>query len=68
LQHVDVLVAGRYVERKPLGKALRGSSNQRAVLLTDRYTARDIEDTPTTEVRIDSSGLVTLTGVDPLDL
>jgi len=68
LANVDVLVAGRYIESKPLGKELRGSSNQRVHLLTDRYTMADIERVPTTEVRIDPSGLVTLTGVDPLDL
>ena len=65
---LDVLIDGRYVASERLATGLRGSSNQRIVLLTNRYTLADVEATPTGEVRISPTGDVVLTGVDPLKL
>lgn len=63
---VDVLVAGRYDEGQPPGRGLRGSANQVVHLLTDRYSAADIDAVPDAEVVIDAAGGLTLSGVDPL--
>lgn len=37
LSHVDLLIDGPYVRELDDGKSLRGSSNQRVILLTERY-------------------------------
>lgn len=68
LAQIDVLVDGRYDPRQRLGRGLRGSSNQRIHLLSERYRAADVEATPEAEIRIDAQGRVVLTGVDPLRL
>ncbi|MGV1006769.1 MAG: 4Fe-4S cluster-binding domain-containing protein [Candidatus Nanopelagicales bacterium] len=66
LELVNVLVAGRYNERLRLGTALRGSSNQEVMLLTDRHTHEEIEATPTSELLILSDGSIVASGVDPI--
>jgi anaerobic ribonucleoside-triphosphate reductase activating protein len=66
LRHVDVLVDGRYEAARHHGLGLRGSSNQRAHLLTSRYALDDIERVPAGEILIDPQGRVTVSGVDPL--
>lgn len=68
LARLDVLIDGRYVSTQRLATGLRGSANQRIVLLSDRYSLADVEATPTGEVRISPTGEVILTGVDPLKL
>lgn len=68
LSAIDVLVDGRFVERRLLGRGLRGSDNQRIHLLTGRYTLDQIEATPTGEVVIDPDGTARVTGVAPIDL
>jgi len=68
LARLDVLIDGRYIARERLAIGLRGSANQRIRLLTERYTRRDVEDTPVAEIRIGPTGDVVLTGVDPLKL
>jgi anaerobic ribonucleoside-triphosphate reductase activating protein len=68
LAALDVLVDGRYVEARRLGRGLRGSSNQKLHLLSDRYTAGDLETTPVAEIEVAPDGTVTLTGVDPVTL
>ena len=65
---LDVLIDGRYRSELRLGQGLRGSSNQRVHLLSNRYTMRDIDDAPLGEVRIAPNGEVILTGVTPLRL
>ena len=65
---LDVLIDGRYRSDLRLGQGLRGSSNQRVHLLSNRYTVRDIDDAPLGEVRIAPNGDVILTGVTPLRL
>ncbi len=68
LAAIDVLVDGRFLERRLLGRGLRGSDNQRVHLLTGRYTLDQIEATPTGEVVIDPDGTARVTGVAPIDL
>jgi len=68
LAQVDVLVDGRYVAGDRLGRGLRGSANQRIVLVTHRHTRAEVEDTPEAEVRIARDGSVQLTGVNPVKL
>lgn len=68
LAAIDVLVDGRFVERRVLGRGLRGSDNQRIHLLTGRYTLEQIEATPTGEVVIGPDGVARVTGVAPIDL
>ena len=68
LARLDVLIDGRYVSTERLATGLRGSTNQRIQLLTDRYRLADVEATPVAEIRIGKSGEVVLTGVDPLKL
>lgn len=66
LGKLDVLIDGRYVAGERLASQLRGSANQRIHCLTERYTLAEVEATPVAEVRIDPSGAIVLTGVDPL--
>lgn len=68
LEHLDVLIDGRYVSTERHATGLRGSSNQRIHLLTDRYSLADVEATPVAEIRIGPTGELSLTGVDPLKL
>jgi anaerobic ribonucleoside-triphosphate reductase activating protein len=68
LGSIDVLVDGRFVERRALGRGLRGSDNQRIHLLSERYTLAQIEATPVGEVVIDRDGTVRVSGVAPIDL
>ena len=65
---VDVLIDGRYRAAERLGSGLRGSANQRILLLSDRYRLAEVEATPAAEVRIGSDGSVVLTGVNPVKL
>lgn len=66
LAHLDVLIDGRYLASERLGRGLRGSANQRVHFLTGRHTQSELDDVPTTEVRIAADGSLSLTGVDPL--
>lgn len=66
LAPVDVLVAGRYVARRPLFDApMLGSANQQVHLLTSRHRPEEIAAVPLAEVLIDPRGGVTVTGVAP---
>lgn len=61
---VDVLLAGRYNPDKRIASGLRGSSNKRAIFLSDRYTLADIEQTPPAEIII-GRGRIVRTGIEP---
>jgi anaerobic ribonucleoside-triphosphate reductase activating protein len=65
LRLVDVLIAGPFLESQRIARGLRGSANQMVHLLTNRYAARDVANTPTGEICIDPSGDIHLTGVGP---
>jgi len=62
---VDVIIAGRYDETKSVANHYIGSSNKALLLLSDRYTEVDFQSVPTTEVQVDKSGAVTITGIHP---
>ena len=65
LERIDVLVDGRYVEKRRIARGLRGSSNQVVHLLTPRHRMADVESTPVGEVLIGPDGEVRVSGVDP---
>ncbi len=66
LQVIDVLVAGRYVDRRQQDAVpLLGSANQTVHLLSDRHTLADLADVPLAEVLVRPDGSVTVTGVAP---
>lgn len=65
LARIDVLVDGRYVEKRRIARGLRGSSNQVVHLLTSRHRMADVESTPVGEVVIGPDGEVRVSGVDP---
>lgn len=62
---VDVLVDGRYAHALRGADGLRGSSNQRLHLLTNRYSPTDLVPPGTAEVIIEPDGHLVLTGFDP---
>lgn len=64
LRHVDLLVDGRYIEAMPEQvRALVGSSNQRFIHLTGRYSDYDPEVVPDrVDVRILPTGEVSIAG------
>jgi anaerobic ribonucleoside-triphosphate reductase activating protein len=66
LEHLDVLIAGRYVSGKRLASGLIGSSNKTIHFLTDRYNMADLAPVPGAEVILNSNGEVVLSGIDPL--
>ncbi|HYU15856.1 MAG TPA: 4Fe-4S single cluster domain-containing protein [Candidatus Acidoferrum sp.] len=68
LEAIDVLVDGRFVERRALGRGLRGSDNQVIHLLSPRYTREAIEATPVGEVVIGPDGSAAVSGVAPVPL
>ena len=63
---LDVLIAGRYMRHLHLGSGLRGSSNKRVHLFSNRHSLEEIETIPTTEIVIQADGSVVSTGVDPV--
>jgi anaerobic ribonucleoside-triphosphate reductase activating protein len=65
LNQIDVLVAGPYVERLPLGRGLLGSSNQRLHLLTNRYGPEQFLSLPAAEWILHRDGTITITGFRP---
>ena len=65
LEHLDVLVAGRYVAARHVGSALLGSANQRVHFLSDRYCPEDITRVPRRELILHTDGSVTSSGIDP---
>jgi anaerobic ribonucleoside-triphosphate reductase activating protein len=66
LDHVDVLIAGRYVASRRLAEGLIGSSNKVARFLTSRYTPADLEAVPQAEIIVNPDGEIILSGIDPL--
>jgi anaerobic ribonucleoside-triphosphate reductase activating protein len=65
LERIDALVAGRFVARLAPGRGLRGSSNQRVHLLSERYRAGELDRAVSAEILIDPAGRISVTGIDP---
>lgn len=69
LGHADALVDGPYDHQSSEDTLLaRGSTNQRIILLTDRYTARDFYLPAKAEVVISGNGTVAASGFARVDL
>lgn len=66
LARLDVLVDGRYVEKRRIARGLRGSANQVVHLLSSRHRMADVEATPVGEVVIGPDGELRMSGVDPV--
>ncbi len=66
LAQLDVLIAGRYVVSRHVGRGLLGSANQQIHLLTKRYTAGDFRTLPAREIILHADGSITLSGINPL--
>lgn len=63
LQHVDVLIAGRYRAAQHTGHGLLGSANQQIHLLTGRYTPADLAAVPPRELVLHRDGTITVSGI-----
>lgn len=66
LRDIEVLIAGRYVAARHVGRDLLGSANQTIHLLTDRHAPTDFLTIPKKEIIIHEDGTVSMTGIDPL--
>ena len=66
LEHLDVLIAGRYQAGRRLANGLIGSSNKTIHFLTRRYQMSDLAPVPGAEVILNPNGEVVLSGIDPL--
>ena len=66
LEHVDVLIAGRYQAGQRLARGLMGSANKQIRFLSERYTPTDFASLPEAEVVINPDGSVVWSGIDPL--
>lgn len=67
-EHVDAIIAGRYLQQKRLASGLLGSTNQEILLYSDRYSLDDFRNIPASEVIINADGSITVSGVDPVRL
>ena len=67
LNHVDVLIAGRYDQEQRLARGLRGSTNKTVHLLTNRYAASDLESVPIAEVVVTLQGELLFSGIEPVN-
>ncbi|MGC9031014.1 MAG: 4Fe-4S single cluster domain-containing protein [Desulfomonilaceae bacterium] len=63
LDHVDILIAGRFNRHLATPKGIVGSSNQEIRFLSSRYTPLDITDWSEAELIIDKEGQITVSGV-----
>ncbi len=63
LNHVDILIAGRFRRHLAASKGFVGSLNQKIVFLSSRYRLRDIADWSEAELIIDKKGQITVSGV-----
>jgi anaerobic ribonucleoside-triphosphate reductase activating protein len=63
---MDVLIAGRYQHHNRLASRLLGSSNKTMHFFSQRYSASDFEQLPTTELTLNSDGEIIFSGIDPI--
>ena len=68
LEHIDVIVTGRYRQELRLAQELRGSLNKKIIFLSERYTAADFTSLPDAEIIITGEGEVLLSGIDPVQI
>ncbi len=65
IRHVDVLIAGRYDQRRRLASGLRGSANKTVRFLTSRYSMEDLDRVPEAELIVKRDGSVVASGIHP---
>ncbi len=68
LRQVDALIAGPFEQRSASARGMLGSRNQSIHLITSAYSMDEIVSTPESEVRIDSKGRITVSGILPPEL
>ena len=66
LKHIDILLAGRYVQEKRIASSLVGSANKTVHFLTSRYSPADLLNLPEAEIIIHSDGSLHLSGIQPI--
>lgn len=66
LKHVDILMAGRFIQEQRAASRLLGSANKTVHFLTNRYTPVDIAELPEAEIIIQPDGSMHFSGIDPL--
>lgn len=66
LSTVDVVIAGRFEQKNRIATGLRGSLNKTFHFLTDRLSLSDFDSVISSEIFIDESGDVFLSGIDPI--
>lgn len=64
--HIDLLIAGPYVENLRQASSLIGSRNKTLHFLTHRYSPADLLDLPEAEIFIRSDGSIHLSGINPI--
>ncbi len=66
LTHVDLLIAGPYIESLRQASSLIGSRNKTLHFLTHHYSPADLLDLPDAEVIINSDGSIHFSGINPV--
>ena len=67
LELTDAVIAGRYEQTQHVGDKLIGSANQEIVVFPHSiYTVEQFSDMKHSEVRIDTEGLIRITGIAPV--
>lgn len=66
LKHIDILLAGRFIQEQRTASHLLGSANKTVHFLTNRYTPADIMEMPEAEIILQPDGSIHLSGIDPI--
>lgn len=66
LRHVDILVAGPFVQSRPAKEPLLGSANQTVHFLSNRYEVKDLAGVPRLEIRLAADGSLIMSGMQSL--
>jgi anaerobic ribonucleoside-triphosphate reductase activating protein len=64
----DVLIAGPFLADAPTVGSMAGSANQKIHFLSERYQSDDFRVIPDSEIIIDSSGQITISGTTPFEI
>ena len=65
LDFVDMLVSGPFIEELRTESGLAGSTNQKIIFLTDRYSPKDIKLSGDFEIHLYPDGHLVMTGIVP---
>lgn len=66
LKYCDVVLAGRYNQSLRVASGLLGSSNKTFHFITSRYSLVDLQSVPESEIIIEPSGDILLSGINPI--